>query len=83
MSYDNNPEVIAQVECVRNDEAYTHPDVICGVQVVAGEKRYPGGRISLDLRSVVKQQNLVLSFDAEELMAALARAMVNRTGKST
>jgi len=81
MSYANNPEVIANARNVNADgDELFHGDKVCGIQAYSPkwQKKWPNGCVQLDLREFTKNANLVIEFDAEQLMQAITRVMLNR-----
>jgi hypothetical protein len=77
-----NPEIIANVRTIDGEGEETYfGDCVMGVEVANNESAYPGGLVMFDLRGALKKANIVVRIDAEDLMQALTRAMVNREGK--
>ncbi len=78
MSYRNNPTILGHITAIKDEADADYSEVVTGIGVYRKDARYPGGRVDIDIRNILKHENVVLRVDAEELMTALARAMVNR-----
>jgi hypothetical protein len=78
--YSSNPTIIATVDTIKGEDETCFSDIVVGVQSFA-DAAYPSGRIDLDVRGAAKFDNFVIRVDAEDLVQALTRAMINRDAK--
>lgn len=79
MSYQNNPEIVADARLVDKDGNDNFVgDRVCGVEVFQNKDR-PHGFVQLDFKNWDnKNINLIIEMDLPEFIAAIIRATLNR-----